>query len=946
MPTAIDREVFGLVVHARCVRRAGFSRNLVEVEVIMNAQEHHQRVSELFLAACELAPEQREAWLNQAIDGDSSLKAEIQSLLVRDTGPAAIDAPPALGLDMLAGLPQAVITSTIATNDLGALPARIGPFTIMAVLGRGGMGVVYLAHQDHPQRQVAIKVLRAGTASVPSLRRFETEAEALARLEHLGIARIYEAGTYATTEGDRPFFAMEFVRGMPITQYSEEHKLGVREKLELFEKVCEAVHYAHTKGVLHRDLKPGNILIDPNGQPKVLDFGVARVSASDININHQTEVWQIVGTLSYMSPEQASGKEVDTESDVFSLGVIAYELLAGQLPLNLSTLAIGEAVRVIQHEQPVRLSHFDRALRGDIETIVAKAMEKDKDRRYASADMLASDIRRFLKNEPISARPASQLYRLRKFSRRNRALVSLTAATLLTLSVGLVERTRQARIATARADAEVLARKRTDRMFELVKALLNASDPEQGGDQDKTIRQAMEPALAQIEAGSLKDDPETEADLSSIIASVLMNNGEMEKAERLYAKSLSIYRQLFPRGHLKVATGANDLAALLCKRGDAVAAEPLFEDALQMYRGVHQGDHADVAAALNNLAYVFQYTGRAAEAKPRFEDVLAMNRRLYPGDHEQVATSLNNLGSVYEVLHMYLEAETLYIQALEMTERLVKGDHPDLARGFTNLAMVRHSVGRHAEAEPLFIRALEIYERLYRGNHPSVANGLNNVGSVLNSLGRASEAEPYYTRALDMSKRIFQGDHAQVANCMGNLAHLYVDLNQPSEAEALQMEALQMFQRLHTRDDPDVANSLNGLALIREALNRPAEAEPLFVQSLEMYQRLYPGDDADVAIQLGNLARAKQSLGKAAEARVLFDEAIAMFRRLSPQQAAFLANVLWQSGSARMNAGEDMAAMPELTEAVTVAEASLSAEHPDIKKYRDTLEKCRAGLGR
>lgn len=392
--------------------------------------ERQRLVEEIFLSALEVKPDQRQTLLNERCGSDLSLRDEVLGLLkCHDGPPGVLDQPAPVGQSLLMGLRSLTETEPVTIPPSG----RIGHYRITGVLGAGGMGAVYIGEQDRPRRTVALKVIRPGYASRQLLRRMELEADLLGRLQHPGIAQIYEAGTADYGNGPQPYFAMELVSGPPINKHSDERGLSTSERLRLMLQVCAAVEHAHQRGVIHRDLKPGNILVDSSGQAKVLDFGVARATDSDLYATTlQTSVGQLVGTLPYMSPEQVSGKpdQIDTRTDVYALGVVMYELLTGKLPHDLADRSIPEAARVIRDEAPRRLSTINRNLRGDVETIINKAMEKDKARRYQSAAALAEDIRRYLAGEPIVAKRDSAFYVLGKQIRRHR-VASLLALSLL-----------------------------------------------------------------------------------------------------------------------------------------------------------------------------------------------------------------------------------------------------------------------------------------------------------------------------------------------------------------------------------------------------------------------------------------------------------------------------------------------------------------------------------
>jgi tetratricopeptide (TPR) repeat protein len=405
------------------------------MEVSPLEDKRRQKIEDLFHSALARESSDRKAYLERACTGDEPLAREVASLLAQADDPDGFLEAPALEV-------AARLLAKSAGPEARSHPAAIGRYRIVRILGEGGMGVVYEAEQDEPRRNVALKVIKFGLLTPDHLRRFRRETQALARLQHPGIAQIYESNTADTGFGPQPYFAMEFIRGLPLRQYAEAHQLGTRQKLALMSKVCDAVHHAHQRGLIHRDLKPGNILVDETGQPKILDFGVSRVihaeaQEDDGPMTMRTGLGELVGTLTYMSPEQVLGDplEVDTRSDVYALGIILYEFLCGRLPYDVKRRQLPEAVRIIRDEAPAQLGSMDRSYRGDIETLVGKALEKDKSRRYSSAADLGMDIQRYLNDEPIMARRPSAGYQLQKFARRRR--VGVVVGVLVLVGAGI-----------------------------------------------------------------------------------------------------------------------------------------------------------------------------------------------------------------------------------------------------------------------------------------------------------------------------------------------------------------------------------------------------------------------------------------------------------------------------------------------------------------------------
>ncbi len=429
---------------------------------------HQSRIEELFLAAMDLPPAQRAMYLDVACGGDVDLRREVETLLGHAEDDGFMDSKVAPGRGLLTQLGAAHLKS-----EEPLLPAdrQIGPYEILGVLGAGGMGVVYVAQQARPKRTVAIKVMRrvlggvSGAGGQKLMRRFEHEAEVLGRLQHPGIAQVYEAGTYTTAGETHPYIAMELIQGQPLLAYATSKGLPTGERLRLFAMVCDAVQHAHRNGIIHRDLKPANILVDHSGQPKILDFGVARVTDREAAVTTaHTAIGQLIGTLPYMSPEQVLGNQeaVDTRSDVYALGVVLYELLTGRLPYDLSSRSLPEAARMIRDEEPARLSTVSRVFRGDVDTIVSKSLAKDRERRYQSASDLGDDVRRFLDGQPIAVRRDSSMYILGKQLRRYRGLVALGAFSMLAVLTLAVFSTIQAMRASTAAGQERMAKERAE----------------------------------------------------------------------------------------------------------------------------------------------------------------------------------------------------------------------------------------------------------------------------------------------------------------------------------------------------------------------------------------------------------------------------------------------------------------------------------------------------
>jgi serine/threonine protein kinase/lipopolysaccharide biosynthesis regulator YciM len=830
----------------------------------------------IFLAALGKAPgAERRAFLDEACGGDDALRRRIEQLLEADAQTEGI----------LERGPEGV---TALDEPAGERPGdRVGAYELLEPIGEGGMGVVYLAEQREPvNRRVALKVVKPGMDTRQVLARFEAERQALALMDHPNIAQVHDAGT---TAAGRPYFVMELVHGVPITAYCDDNHLTPRERLALFLPICRAIQHAHQKGIIHRDIKPSNILVtlvDGRPVPKVIDFGIAK--AIDQRLTERTmftEVGAIVGTPEYMSPEQAelSTSDVDTRSDVYSLGVLLYELLTGTTPLvraRLRRAAFDEILRRIREEEPpapsTRLGTTEqlpsiaarrrteprrlaKLVRGDLDWIVMKALEKDRTRRYATADALALDVQRHLDGDPVEAGPPSALYRLRKFARKHRAVLATATAFAVLLVAATVFSTWQAVRAT-RAETsakenltkaekqEASARKAAAQAKAIVdffrdKVIAAARPPGQDGGigRDVKLRDALEHAEASI-AGRFPDEPEVEASIRDALGQSYMYLGEPEKGLRQYERSLELQRAALGPEYPSTIVALSGVAEAHHRAARLDKAIPLYEEAIRLMDKVLGREHPHTMVVRNNLAVAYAATGRHAEAVALHEQVYAGMTAKSGPELDQTLLSLSNLANAYRDAGRLDTAIAKHEEAMRRMKATLVPGHPYLPNAMANLAMDYYEAGRLDEAIPLLRDALSRQISTLGDDHPRTLRTKANLALVYRDSGRADEALRLLREALGVAQVKLGAENAQTLAIRRDLALAHLAAGHPGEAIPILQELVALAKSRAGPEDPNALANTDHLVRAYLDARRWAEAEAAARECLEIRTRQRPDD--------------------------------------------------------------------------------------------------------
>ncbi len=798
----------------------------------------------------------------------------------------------------------------------GSLPVAIGPYRIVGKLGEGGMGVVYDAIQEEPiRRPVAVKVIKLGMDTARVVVRFEAERQALAVMDHPAIAKVFDAGA---TDFGRPYFVMERVHGAPITEYCDRHGLPTSARLRLFLSICGAVQHAHQKGVIHRDLKPSNILVKgSNGDatPKVIDFGVAKAVAQSLTAETlETEVGCQVGTPAYMSPEQAgaTGLDIDTRTDIYSLGVVLYQLLAGSLPIDPGEVGVASFMEQLKagrsdppkpsrkfkslgHESDqvaqVRLTDpksLYRELDGDLDWIVMKAMEADRERRYHSASAFADDIGRSLRHQPILARPASVAYRMRKFARRHRVGVTAGAAILAAILAGASAATAgmlSAVRAEAHATEEAAA---ASQVTQFLEDLFQGADPFVPGNESQTVESLLDRGARRVEA-ELGDQPLVAARLRAVIGrsyfglgkyddargqqeealrlrvgtlgpdhldvaaslmelgSVAYRQGRYADAESLQRQALAIRARHLPENDPILAETAEWLATSLARLGTPDEVEVLRKRVLSIREAAFGPHHIDVSKALNALGVYYLSAGRFTDAQSVLHRALVIRDSILGPEDATMIKVVDNLGGTMLELGRYETADSLFRVVHRIRLRALGPDHPTHARTLDLLGHVQLKRGRLAEAESLFAASIDIRERHFGADNPRFSASYWGLGLVYHAQDRLDEAERLLRRALAIKRARLSVDHEETSGVLTDLGALLAERGQPIEAEACLREAIGMRERQLGAAHPEYARTLVHLATLTRDRGDRAAADSMYATALRIWEATLGPAHPDVA---------------------------------------------------------------------------------------------------
>jgi eukaryotic-like serine/threonine-protein kinase len=884
--------------------------------------ERWGRVSSLLDEALDLPPDERSRLLEARCAGDEALRRHVEALLKAESEAG----------DFLERGPATTATTLremALAEDAGdpASGGRIGPWRVVREIGRGGMGVVYLAERADGQfeQRAALKLLKRGLDTEEILARFLRERQILARLQHPGIARLLDGGM---SEDGRPFIVMEHVEGKPIVAECEARRLPLDERLRLMEQVCDAVQYAHGNLVVHRDLKPSNVLLRADGGIALLDFGIARLLSGPGEEPVTVTSGPALMTPQYAAPEQVRGEAATTATDVYALGLILYELVAGRRPYEVQGLDDATSGRVILDTTPRPPSRVavssrpPRALADDLDALVLMALRKEPKRRYPTAQALGEDLDRLRRGLPIRAQRDTVGYRLGKFAARHRAGVAAAALATAGLLAGLGGTLWQARVARQEA-------RRASAVKDFLLGVFQVSDPSQAQGREITARELLDRGAGRVEA-ALRDEPDLRIEMLGVLGDIYEHLGLYDQARPLVDRSLDLARASFGPGDTRVGSALRRQGTLLTDAGKNDEAILLLRQALEIHTSADGPQSYETARDREELAAALLAAGQKEEGTRLVAEVLEVERRLHPGGHGDLARALNNAGLMARQAGRLPEAESLYRESIAMRRRLSGPDDPDLCSPLINLASALRQEGKVVEAEGEAREALRVARQSLGPEHVTTITAMNTLAVMDQNLARYDDAAALHREVLAYWEKTKGRDHPNAVVSINNLAAVLKDQGKEDEAVALFREAIDRFPRAVGPKHPFNAIAMTHLGAILRDQGRAAESEDLLRRALALVEGLRGADHPETAVVAVQLGALEQARGRTAEAETLLRRALAARERgLGADNPATQASRLALAGLERDRGALEEAAALERT-ALAGLRAVSPPGHPDV----------------